>query len=78
MSVYIAHNIDDLAREVVEVKEHVRKIHQIIDTIHASRDIYENQLRISNDQLGVISRAVTSFEASIVKSDSPPNYSEIE
>ena len=74
----MAQNLDDLAKDVLEVKEHVKMIHQTYDTLYAQQNTKENQLKEIIIQLGVISKVVFSFQGSLPRPISPPNYEEVE
>lgn len=50
MSVCVAQNTNDLARDIIEVKEHVRNIHHSIETMYTHQNVYEDQLRAINNK----------------------------
>ena len=71
-------NIDDIARDVLEIKEHIKKMHTgYVETLGIQD---ENTQKLNNIQsnMGIISRSLEHLTNALPTPASPPHYREVD
>jgi len=71
-------NIDDIARDVVEVKEHIKKFHPGYNEILGTQNEHTQQLNDINSNMGIISKSLGHLQDDLPIPTSPPHYREVD
>jgi chromosome segregation ATPase len=71
-SICIAHNLDDLAQDVLQNKGHVNGIHSDLESIESHQQTFVEQLRQLSDKLDTIQSAIQDLKEAFDKEKSSP------
>jgi len=71
-------NIDDIARDVLEVKEHINKLHSSYNEILGTQNEHTQQLNDINSNIGIISKYLGHLRDALRVPTSPPHYREVD
>jgi hypothetical protein len=69
-SVCLAQNLDNIANDVYDLKEHRKKLHHSVETLHDVHHTFSERLTEIQAQLSTIQLAVSHFQVAIP----PPDY----
>ena len=71
-------NIDDIARDVLEIKEHIKKMHTgYIETL-GIQDAHTQKLNNIQSNMGIISKSLEHLTNALPTPASPPHYREVD
>jgi len=71
-------NIDDIARDVLELKEHTKKLHSGYNEMLGIKNEHTQQLNDINSNMGIISKSIGHLRDALPVPTSPPHYREVD
>lgn len=71
-------NIDDIARDVLEVKEHIKKFHSGQNEMLGIQNERTQPLNDINSNMGIISKSLGHLREALPVPTSPPHYREVD
>ena len=66
-------NIDDLAKDVLEVKEHIKRLHTSYDALLGDQHEHSQQLNDINSNMGSIAKSLEQLKNALPAPVSPPH-----
>lgn len=71
-------NIDDIAKDVLEIKEHIKKMHSGYNECLGIQNEHTQKLNDINSNMGIISRSLEHLRDALPQPTSPPHYGEVD